>query len=179
MQPANLLLMTIVLALVAYGLGYARSRSLAMPLGGVRHLKSLPGYYGVRAAIWCGVPALIILGLWAAFEGKVIQSMVVGSLPRELVPDTFGEASLLMSKISNVANGSLPAGFVEEPIVRAADLLTSLRAQSKLYMTALVISVALLAGFLGWVRISPRLNAGKRSKLSFAGSSLSVPGWLF
>ena len=39
MQPANLLLLTIVLSMVAYGLGYARSRSLAMPMGGIRHLK--------------------------------------------------------------------------------------------------------------------------------------------
>ncbi|MFO8140875.1 MAG: phosphate ABC transporter permease family protein [Marinobacter sp.] len=86
MQPANLLLLTIVLALVAYGLGYARSRALAMPLGGVRHLKSLPGYYGVRAAVWCGLPALIILGFWVAFEGKVIQLIVIGSLPPDIVP---------------------------------------------------------------------------------------------
>lgn len=42
MQAANLFLVTIVLALVAYVLGYARSRSLATPLGGIRHLKSLP-----------------------------------------------------------------------------------------------------------------------------------------
>lgn len=38
MQAANLFLVTIVLALVAYVLGYARSRSLATPLGGIRHL---------------------------------------------------------------------------------------------------------------------------------------------
>lgn len=159
MQPANLFLLTLVLVVVAYGMGYARSRAIAGPLGGIRNLKSLPGYYGVRAALWCGVPALIILGLWAAFEGKVIQLLIMGSLPESMVPDSQGAASLLMTKISNVANGSLPAGFVEEPLARAAENLKALNANSRLYMTVLVVSIAALAGFVGWIRIQPKLNA--------------------
>ncbi|MFL1407056.1 phosphate ABC transporter permease subunit PstC [Marinobacter sp. M1N3S26] len=159
MQAANLFLLTLVMALVAYGLGYARSRSLAMPLGGIRHLKSLPFYYGARAALWCGIPALIVLALWAAFQGKVIQLLVVGSLPPDMIPDSDGAASLLLSKISNVASGALPADFVEPPVAEAAERLTILREQSRWYMTSLVVAVAVLAGFLGWVRIRPRLNA--------------------
>lgn len=169
MQPANLLLLTIVLAMVAYGLGYARSRALAMPLGGVRHLKSLPGYYGVRAAVWCGLPALIILALWAAFQGKVIQAMVMGSLPPDIVPDSAGDVSLLMSRIQNVANGSLPPAMVDGPVAHAANLFQSLRVQSRMYMTGLVISVALLAGFLSWIRISPRLNARRQVETVLRG----------
>lgn len=169
MQPANLLLLTIVLALVAYALGYARSRALSMPLGGVRHLKSLPSYYGIRAAVWCGLPALIILALWAAFESKVIQLIVIGSLPPDILPDSAGEASLLMSMIGNVANGSLPPAMVDGPVANAAELLTSLQAQSKIYMTALVVVVALLAGFVGWIRISPKLNARKQVEAVISG----------
>ncbi|MDI9244060.1 phosphate ABC transporter permease subunit PstC [Marinobacter sp. CHS3-4] len=159
MQPANLLLLTIVCVLVAYGVGYARSRSLAMPLGGIRHLKSLPFYYGARAALWCGLPALFVLGLWVAFQGKVIQTLVIGSLPQEMIPGNEGEASLLLSKISNVASGALPPSFVEAPIVDASERLQALREQSRFYMSALVVSVAVLAGFLGWVRIRPKVNA--------------------
>lgn len=159
MQASTLLLLTFVLALVAYGLGYSRSRALAMPLGGIRHLKSLPFYYGARAALWCIIPGLLVLGMWAAFQDKVIQMLVIGSLPAELVPDTQGRASLLLSKISNVASGALPPGFVEAPIAEAAERLKALRQQSQLLMSALVISVSVLAGFLGWLRIRPRLNA--------------------
>jgi phosphate transport system permease protein len=169
MQPANLLLLTIVLAVVAYGLGYARSRALAMPLGGIRHLKSLPGYYGVRAAVWCGLPALIILALWAMFEGKVIQMIVIGSLPPDAVPDSAGRASLMMSEIANVANGSLPPAMVDGPVAQSADLFKALQFQSKMYMTGLVISVALLAGFVGWIRISPRLNARRQVEAVLRG----------
>jgi phosphate transport system permease protein len=159
MQPANLLLITLAFAAIAYGLGYFRSRTLAMPLGGIRHLKSLPFYYGARAALWCGIPALIVLALWAAFQGKVIQTLVIGSLPTELLPANEGEASLLLSKISNVATGALPKGFADPAIIEAADRLTYLREQSSLYMTVLVVAVATLAGFIAWLRIRPTLNA--------------------
>jgi phosphate transport system permease protein len=171
MQPANLLILTLALAVVAYGMGYVRSRSLAMPMGGIRHLKSLPFYYGARAALWCGIPALLVLALWAAFQGKVIQMLVIGSLPADMIPETEGAASLLLSKISNVASGALPPGFVDGPIASAAERLQALRAQSRLYMTALVIAVAVLAGFLGWLRIRPRLNAREQVE--------SILKWIF
>lgn len=179
MQPANLLLLTIACVLVAYGVGYARSRSLAMPLGGIRHLKSLPFYYGARAALWCGLPALVVLGLWVAFQGQVIQTLVIGSLPQEMLPNGEGEASLLLSKISNVASGALPPGFVEPPIVDAAERLQALRAQSRMLMSALVVSVAVLAGFLGWLRIKPRVNARAQVEailkwLFFACAALAI-----
>ncbi|WP_339800025.1 phosphate ABC transporter permease subunit PstC [uncultured Marinobacter sp.] len=159
MQPANLLFITLALIGVAYVLGYFRSRALAAPLGGIRHLKSLPGYYGVRAAMWCGIPALIVLALWASFESKVIQLLILGALPAELIPNTIGESSLLMSKIRNVASGALPAGFVEQPLANAAERLQVLEQTSKTYMSLLVLSIAVLAGFVGWYRIQPRLNA--------------------
>ncbi|TCK03501.1 phosphate ABC transporter permease subunit PstC [Marinobacterium mangrovicola] len=159
MQPANLLLITLAFAAIAYGFGYFRSRALAMPLGGIRHLKSLPFYYGARAALWCGIPALIVLGLWAAFQGHVIQTLVIGTLPENLLPSNEGEASLLLSKISNIASGALPRDFADPAIVKAADLLIRLREQSLMYMTALVVAVAVLAGFIAWVRIRPTLNA--------------------
>ena len=159
MQPANLFFLTLALIGVAYALGYFRSRALAAPMGGIRHLKSLPGYYGIRAAMWCGIPALIILALWVSFESQVIQYLVLASLGSEMMPSSAGEASLMMSKISNVASGALSPDFVEPPLANAAELLTNLRSSSGNYMTMLVLSIAALAGFVGWIRIQPRLNA--------------------
>jgi len=159
MQPANLLLFTLAFAAIVYWLGYSRSRALAMPLGGIRHLKSLPFYYGARAALWCGIPALIILALWASFQGKVIQTLVIASLPTEMIPDSAGAASLLLSQIGNVASGALPRDFADPAIAAAADYLLLLREKSRLYMNMLVIAVAVLAGFVAWIRIHPKLNA--------------------
>lgn len=159
MQPANLFFLISALIVAAYVLGYVRSKSLAQTLGGIRHLKSLPGYYAVRAAMWCGIPALLVLMLWASFENQVIQMLVIDSLAPEIVPATAGEASLLISKISNVASGALSADSIEQPLVRAAELLTNLEQRSNTYMTLLVLAITFLAGFVGWYRIQPKLNA--------------------
>ncbi|MGQ7273470.1 phosphate ABC transporter permease subunit PstC [Marinobacter sp. V034] len=162
MQPANLFPLLVVLIAIAFALGYARSRALATPLGGIRNLKSLPFYYAARAALWCGLPALLILLLWLGFEDKVIQLVVVGSLPAELRPESVGQASLVLSQISNVASGALSAESVPAAINDAASLLVTLRDESQTIMTLLVICIAVLSAFIAWLRIAPHVNAREK-----------------
>ncbi len=159
MQTANLLPLVLVIAVVAYGLAYLRSRSVATPLGGIRNLKALPFYYAARAALWCAIPALILLGVWAAFEGKVIQNLVMASLPAELAPQSAGQASLVLSQISNVAAGKLDPNFVPGEIAGAADLLIALEQQSATFKSLLVVLLAVLGAAFAWTRVQPHINA--------------------
>ena len=159
MESGNLLVMTLVLIVAAYWMGERRSRVLARPLGGIKSLKSLPFYYGARAALWVGVPALVVLAVWLAFHDKVIQTLVVSSLSGTVRPESAGEASLLMSQIANVAAGHLETSSVDPAIAAAAAKLNDYRAASRNLLTALVLSVAALAGFAAWQRIAPRFNA--------------------
>ena len=161
MQTANLLPLVLVLAVVAYGLAFMRSRAVAAPLGGIRNLKALPFYYAARAALWCAIPALIVLAAWAGFEGKVIQSIVISSLPKEAWPDSPGQASLVLSQISNVAAGKLNADFVPDHIAGAAGLLETLREQSSTFKTVLVVLIAVLGATFAWTRVAPHINARK------------------
>ncbi|MGM0570013.1 phosphate ABC transporter permease subunit PstC [Marinobacter sp.] len=159
MQTANLFPLVLILAAVAYWLAFQRSRAVAAPLGGVRHLKALPTHYAARAALWSAIPGLIVLALWAGFEGKIIQGIVMASLPPEMWPDSPGKASLLLSQISNVASGSLNPDLAPEPIVKAAALLETLREQSKLFMAVLVILITVLGAAFAWFRVAPQVNA--------------------
>src|SRR5690554_2388050 len=144
MQTANLLPLVLILAAVAFWLSFQRSRAVAAPLGGVRHLKALPTHYAARAALWSAIPGLVLLGLWAGFEGKVIHSIVMASLPEGMAPDSAGQASLLFTQISNVARGSLNPDLAPEAVVQAAALLENLREQSRVFKTVLVILVTVL-----------------------------------
>lgn len=161
MQTANLLPLILVMALVAYALAYWRSRAVAMPLGGIRHLKSLPFYYAARAALWCAIPALLLLGVWVALEGRVIQDLVVSALPQEMAPASPGEASLLLSQISNVAAGSLRPDTVPPEIAAAAERLQSLQARSHVFKASLVVLIAVLGAAFAWTRVQPHINARK------------------
>jgi phosphate transport system permease protein len=159
MQTANLLPLVLVLAVIAYGLAYMRSRAVAAPLGGIRNLKALPFYYATRAALWCAIPALLVLAAWAGFEGKVIQGIVIASLPQDVWPESPGEASLILSQISNVAAGNLNPDFVPEHIVSAASVLEAMGNQSANFKAALVLLVAVSGAAFAWTRVAPHINA--------------------
>jgi len=161
MQTANLLPLVLVLAVVAYGLAYMRSRAVAAPLGGIRNLKALPFYYAARAALWCAIPALIVLAVWAGFEGKVIQGIVIASLPQDTWPESAGQASLILSQISNVAAGSLNPEFLPEHITGAASLLEAMQDKSGNFKAILVVLIAVLGATFAWTRVAPHINARK------------------
>jgi len=61
MQAPVLILLLLVLSSVAYYVG--RRRAFTVAQGKLRTLHSLPAYYGLYTALWCGGPALIVLGL--------------------------------------------------------------------------------------------------------------------
>ena len=75
------LLVTVLLALssLAYWLGRRRAFSVAQ--GPIRNLHSLPTYYGLYTAIWCGIPALLVVAVWASVESSVITHIVIAGLP--------------------------------------------------------------------------------------------------
>ena len=159
MQTANLLPLVLVLAVVAYWFAYMRSRAVAEPLGGIRHLKALPSYYAARAALWCAIPALIVLAVWVSFEGRVIQGLVVSSLPQDSAQVSAGQASLILSQISNVAAGKLDPDAVPAHVADAASLLQALESRSENFKTTLVILIAVLGAAFAWTRVAPHINA--------------------
>ncbi len=159
MQTGNLLLLLIVMVALAYYLGHQRSLALARPLGGIRHLHSLPFYYAMRAALWCALPALLILGAWLAFDDTIIRQTVMQGLPEALRPDSDGARGLLLSQIQNVASGSLSPESVDPAIAAAAERLNGLRTTSAMALTVVVIAVGLVGAAWGWVKIAPQLRA--------------------
>src|SRR5690554_1194526 len=144
MQTGNLLLLLVALAGLTWYLGFRRSHAVAAPLGGIRHLHSLPSYYAMLATVWAVIPALVLLGVWLAIDDTVIRYKVMGALPADVVPADKALAGLLLDKIQNVASGALPASFVEPFVVTAAEHLNALREANANMLTALFIAVVVL-----------------------------------
>ena len=84
MNLSTLLVVLAGLAIVAHLYGRRRSLAIAAASGGVRHLHSLPRYYGYMTALWCGLPALLVLLLWSMLEPLVLQQQLVAALPAEV-----------------------------------------------------------------------------------------------
>jgi phosphate transport system permease protein len=109
------LLIVIGMSLLAFFVG--RRQAYAIAAGGALH--SRPVYHGAFVAIWVGLPALILLLLWVALQGTVIDRLLIGTLPSEMTENASpAQISLYLSEIKNVASGQL---FAEPaPAIRAA-----------------------------------------------------------
>ncbi len=162
MQTSTLILALLVLTAVAYKLGRARSLRLAGGPRGARKLHSLPSYYGLLTAIWCGLPALIVVLGWQAMEDRIIADQVMQSMSgtvREMSP---GELSLVLNDVRNVVAGNVTRDSVAPEIAAAATLWQRLDGLSRMGAAVLALCVAIAGGWITISRISPALRARNR-----------------
>ena len=104
----NLLLIGVLLALIAiaYQIGLRKSRSLAGKGNNTAILHSRPGYYGSLVALWCGIPAFLILIVWNLVEPSVLQHLILKNVPANIAStlDTAG-VDVLVDRIKAIASG--------------------------------------------------------------------------
>jgi phosphate transport system permease protein len=146
MQVSTLVIILLVASSLAYYVG--RKRAFAVADGKIRNLHSLPAYYGLYTAIWCGIPALIILAVWTAFENTIITHLVVSDLPatmRDLGPDRL---NLVVNDIKNLVSGNVVSREIDPILQAAADHYQSLQTTSHILMALLVLTIAIGAGTL-------------------------------
>ncbi|MEQ9641566.1 MAG: phosphate ABC transporter permease subunit PstC [Alphaproteobacteria bacterium] len=132
----------LVLTAVSFQLG--RRRALAGAGGDIAGLHSLPGYYGMFVALWCALPALLLLLLGWAFEGNLIEQLVIAGLPDEMQALPANELSLLYNDIRNLANADAMSGAPTPVTIEAADRLQNYQTifAAALGVLALVLAIA-------------------------------------
>ncbi len=159
MNPTTLLLLLLMLSSFAYYLGRRRAFSVATNVGGIKQLHSRPIYYGSLAALWCGIPALIIYGFWLNFESSIITHLVIKDLPENIrnLPDD--RLTLIINDIKNIVYGNIVAGEVNSTMKEAADHYSRLKAISNLALAAMVISISIISIIAVMSKISPGLKA--------------------
>lgn len=162
-----LIVVAVVLALSVIGYRFGRARSLTVSGGDARQLHSLPSYYGLYVALWCGIPALILVALWVSIEPALIINMVLGTLPPEVMlgPDgqPLGEArmSLLVTDIQNVATGNISTA-TDPAVLEAAERYRTLQQTSFAAMTVVALAAALGGAALAFRYIAPAFRARNR-----------------
>ena len=159
MTPTSLVVVLAALAAVAYWLG--RSRSLATVGGarGIRNLHSLPSYYGALTAVWCAIPALLVLILWVSFQEPIIMRLVVSHLPPETQALNSSELGLMLNDVRNVVAGHVAPTAVRQEVRSAAAEYIELRRIARLALTALALAVGIIGIIISRGRISPELRA--------------------
>lgn len=146
----------IVLAVIAFVIG--RNKALAGVSGNIRELHSLPGYYGHYTAIWCAVPALMIVAVWAVFEGTIISALVQSALPEEVASRTADRMSLFMTDVRNTVSGNIVSNATPE-VQAAAAHYTQLQAISTWALTVVGLAAAVFGLWYARQKIAPGLRS--------------------
>ncbi len=153
------LLVVLLLTLSSLAYHFGRKRAFAVSGGNSRKLHSLPAYHGLYAALWAALPALLLLGLWLAFEDAVITRLVVASLPPELSSLEPSRLNLVLNDIRNLVFGNIVSRQPDAAVLAAADRYRELRAYSGVSLFALVLGLAAACGWFGYARIRPEYRS--------------------
>ncbi len=154
----------ILLASLAFQLG----RRQAAPASGPR-FHSLPGYYGIYAALWSSLPVLGICLLWILAEPPLTRHLVMSGLPADFL-GSIDNSDFLYDQIRKLADMPNPGGTGADAVItRAADQYNRIRS---IGLTAL-LALAATAGLLGLFHARRRIVPAMRARQAVEGVALA------
>jgi phosphate transport system permease protein len=162
MQTSVVVIVVLGLATAFYELARRRSLQLVGGPRGIRELHSLPEYHGWLVAMWCALPAFVVLGLWHLAGDRIVIATVLEHMPASFRHLPRDQQGLLLNDIRNVVAGSIPAETASAEIRIAAAEWLRLDGLSRLAGGLLACCVALAAGGWAWRRVHPAVRARNR-----------------
>ncbi len=155
MQLLTLTVVLLLLTSIGYRLG--RGKALATTGGNPRLLHSLPRYHGYFVALWCGLPALVVVVAWLAAEPALVRHLVEAGLPADTKALGDERLNLLYNEVRNVARYDMTASspVVEEAARRYSEL------RATLFAAIAALALALASGGLAFAyrRVKSDLRA--------------------
>ncbi len=96
----NIIILLLVTIFSYVSFLYGRSRIKEITSTQSIKINALPNYYGYYLALWCGIPALVILLLWSIFEPTIIKFLISQTLiQNNLVNYSADEVNLIYQKL--------------------------------------------------------------------------------
>lgn len=165
----SLLLVAVAMSVVAYWLGRGRAIAIVGGNRGIRRLHSLPSHYGLLAALWTGLPALLIGVLWLAFQDGILIQLVTAGLPADIRALPAAEFGLFVNDVRNVIAGNVPASQVAPATAAAAADYLHLRGVARTSLSILVVLVGVIAVLVVRARIRPEMRARNTVEIMLEG----------
>ena len=168
MPPAAVIGAIAILALAGYAMGRRKSRAAVG--GRLRELHSPPGYYGGYVALWCGLPALVVVAGWSLAQPAILEAAAAGVLPAETRALPPGQFGLAMNDVRNIAAGgaagAAAARGADPAVLEAAARFARYGAIGDAALAAVALAAAVLGLAHARRRVAPGLparNAVERS----------------
>ncbi|NNF67131.1 MAG: phosphate ABC transporter permease subunit PstC, partial [Gammaproteobacteria bacterium] len=122
-----------------------------------QNLVSLPVHYGVMSALWCGLPALLLLVAWITLENNIVTSIAWSELPPRYAELDDDQRRLAMAELLNAATGIAAAS--DPALSLAAEKLVEAKARSLQLRSVLSLGLAFVGAAIGLWLIRPALRA--------------------
>ncbi len=159
MSTTTLVIVAIALAVLSFAYGRMQAFQVASKHGGMKSMHSLPSHYGMMVALWCALPAFAIIIGWKLIEPSVINSVLDGSIPQEIVDAGPKTIELYKNDIGNLVDSDKIANIADEGKKLAAQKLSGLRQISSVALMILALCVAVVGASLALKRIKPNTRA--------------------
>jgi len=158
MPPLLLIILVLILSSLAYWQGRRRAFAMVSQPAAVK-MHSRPGYYGMLTALWCALPALLIVAIWQMAADPLLTQMAmrgVAAAKGSLSPD---QLNLLVNDMRNLVGGGMVAREVDPLLQAAADQYIGLQRISNIALAVVALTTALVAAYLVFAKIRPALRA--------------------
>ncbi|MDP3856064.1 phosphate ABC transporter permease subunit PstC [Phenylobacterium sp.] len=145
----------------------ARRRAVATVGGKTAGLHSLPGYYGAYAALWAGVPAVLLVLLIAMFGGRLEEGLLRLDAPASVQALTAPQQDVFYDDARAMARGGNPsetayAGDLKTALDAKAARSTQLKQLIDYGALSLAAVLALAGLVLAYPKIAPDFRARNR-----------------
>ena len=167
MQTSTLIITLLALSGLAYYFG--AKRSLVVAEGEIKKLHSLPAFYGMYTALWCGIPALFILLVWITFESSIITNIVVSSLPEHIQNTSPDRLTLIVNDIKNLVSGNIVSGQIDPQMQAAADYYQRLENTSDAALSVVVMVIAIILSAYSLKSINVEKRARNAVEMTITG----------
>jgi phosphate transport system permease protein len=163
MNASSLLFMIVGLSLISYFTARHKSLSSSYDI----RFKALPKHFGYITALWSGLPALILIILWAMLKPAYIHDQIIQTLPESLLNQSADSLELYVNRINLAIEDGVE---VDDPVIqRAIDRYTEIDSYSRWLMTGLVFLIG-LSGIIfamskSLIRIQARVQVEKTIKI--------------
>lgn len=155
----TIVLIIVILGLTFIGFRIGRHRSLAMVNGAASRLHSLPDHYGYFVALWCGIPAIVLMIFWLILEPVLLNWLVISILPIEITDQlSHSDFTLLLNDIRNIAAGDITTKH-DDMVTSIATRYTSWQNLSLATRSVFVLVLAISSLAYGRRLISPNMRA--------------------
>ncbi|WP_319550268.1 phosphate ABC transporter permease subunit PstC [Desulfogranum marinum] len=158
MSPNLLVIFTLILSSLAYGVGKKKAFALVRKDESVR-LHSRPGYYGLLTALWCGIPALLIFGVWQFVADTVLTNMVMGAIVGHGAPVDTAQVNLLVNDLRNLVAGNYFSADVDPQLQVAADRYIAMERVGTIALGIVMFACAMIGCLFVYSRIKPAMRA--------------------